>query len=59
MANVTELAAVSNADADRVKADHITAAATKAVADARSVTVPKADCLVAEANRLAAEATRA
>jgi hypothetical protein len=59
MANVTELAVAGNADADRVEADHVTAAATKAVADARSVTITEADRLVAEANRLVAEATQA
>jgi hypothetical protein len=59
MANIIELAAASNTDADRDEADRVATATAKAVADACSATVAEANRLVAEADRLAAEATRA
>jgi hypothetical protein len=56
MANVTELAATGNTDADHAEADRIAAAAA---VDAHSTAIAEVDHQVVEADHLAAEATQA
>jgi hypothetical protein len=55
MANVTELAATGNTDADHAEADRIAAAAA---VDAHSTAIAEVDHQVVEADHLAAEATQ-